>query len=315
MEYKGFKGIIPSTDTQSKWLLTRKRTEQEFVTIGDFKFPGFWTIQKYKNDKFLFRLAIFLEVLFLASFFFLLGGVDIIFTVIAIVCVALDLIGAFFHYKNGDNISRAQLKLNNERYLKLINKSDDNKIQQKEHKLRKEKNKTIRKIGVAIIILSILGKILGSVVIFELPVLIVASVIIYCFVAYIHINHSGFWFAGWNYYRAMDKQLIEELEKNDDIKIKNDPTADYHRTEVENIPPNVTLKEIKYIIFPETNVTDSLDYVETEKKWYYNKWRYHFWDDIDLENFINSKDDKNTVLSDAAKAFIAADITNRRFLN
>lgn len=313
MEYKGYMGIKPSQDTRDKWLLTRKLSHHEFKTIGSFIFPGFWTIEKYKTDRFFFRLAIFFEIIFLFSIFFLLGGVDILISVLAFSAVVVDLFGAFLHYKNGDNICRTQLKLNIENYLKGIKLSDNDKVKRKEFEFHLEKNNLTRKIGVLLILLSVLVKIVSSVVVFELPGLIFAAIVIYSFVAYIHINHSGYWFAGWNYRTAMKKQLLIELSSQDDLKNKCSED-DFVLTEVENIDSSIILKPIRHIIFRDSDIFDSLVFNEDQNKWYYRKWKHHFWDDNDVMNFINSRSKDNSVLSDSAKAFIACDIYMRNNL-
>lgn len=313
MNYKGYKGVIPAPETTRKWLLTRKRSEDDFLTFGDFKFSGFYTVQNYRSDRLFFSIAFILEILFLVAVSIMVGGFDLLLSLSAFACIALDFIGAFFYHKNSDKICKAQLELNIEKYNKKIGRSDGLNTTKLNYKLKKEKRISSRIIGAILILFSALLKIVGSFILFELPVFTIALTFIYCFVAYIHIYHTGFWFAGWKFFGAMDKHLITELQ-NDTIKGRN-TEDDFERKEVENLPVNIKLKQIKYNIFKENDIYDSLQYNEDEDKWVYRIWKHHFWDDDDLINFINSKDDKHGVLTDSAKAFIAADISERKFLN
>jgi len=313
MNYKGYKGIEPTTETLNKWLLTRKRSEGEFLTFGDFKYSGFYTVQNYRSDRLFFRIAFILEILFLFAVSIMVGGFDLLLSLSAFACIALDFIGAYFYHKNSDKICKAQLALNIEKYNKKIGRSNGNNIGKLDQTLKSEKIKASRIIGATLILFSALLKIVGSFILFELPVFTIALTFIYCFVAYIHIYHTGYWFAGWRFFSAMDKQLISELKVDPISGINTE--FDFDCWEVENLPAEIKLKEIRYNIFKENNIYDSLQYNKEDNKWSYHKWHHHFWDDADLINFINSKDDKNGVLTDAAKAFIAADISQRKFLN
>jgi hypothetical protein len=315
MEYKGYKGIKPETDTIKKWLFTRKRSADEFLTIGDYKFSGIYTTQNFKSDAVFFWIALICEIGFLVAVSIMVGGFDILLSLSALVCVVLDFIGAFFYHKNENEICKAQLKLNIERYkMNTKQGSTSDEVNIKIDTIELLKKEPARTLGISLIIVSAILKILGSAVLFEMPVFTIVLTVIYCFVAWIHIKKTGFYFSGRKFFKAMDRELNKHIKNgsNDSIK-KLDQESDFEPWEVENIPTNVELKEIKMHIFSDTKIYDSLQ--KKNDKWLYRKWKHHFWDDGDLQKFINSKDDNNDVLSDSAKAFIAADITERRFLN
>lgn len=315
MEYKGYKGVIPNIDTTvKKWLYTRKRSEHEFLTIGNFKFSGIYTVQNFKSDWLFFWIAFICEVGFLILISILLGGFDPLISLSALACVSLDFIGAFFRHKNEDEICKAQLKVNIERYKREINRSTNDDVKIKESHLRTLKSNSYRIFGSSLIILSAIVKIFGSIILFEIPALTITLTVIYCFVAWIHIFKTGFYISAVRFYSSLKKDLAEHIRNgnNDTIK-KKDKDEDFDKWELENVPDNTNLKEIRMYVFQSSNIYDSL--INEGGKWMLRKWKHHKWDDNDLQNFIDSQDAKGGVLSDNAKSFIASDISERRFLN
>lgn len=327
MEYKGYKGIIPQPETVKKWLLTRKRSETEVLRFGDFAFPGIYTVQHYTRDKGFFILALLGEVAFLAIVSVLLGGFDMLMSLIAVALVVLDFIGAYLYHKNEDEICKAELSLSIANYREKSVKTATDDVKISSDCLKMLKGNFTRRLGAGLIILSAILKIAGSAVLFEIIALTVVLTVIYCFVAYVHINKTGFWFAGWRFYSAMDNETSNYIMNNKNETIKSlDKENDFTLLKVENIPADVNLKPIKRHVFENTNIFDSLVLVGRQgeegadspnngaKEWHYRIWKHQFWDDDDLQAFINSKAG-NEVLDDKAKAFIAADISKRKFLN
>ena len=316
MNYKGYKGITPSNETLQKWLFTRKRSEFEFLTFGDFRFPGYFTTQHYKSDHTFFWIAIFCEAGFLATVSIMVGGFDLYLSLAALVCVVLDLIGAYSIHKNEDKISTAQLRFNIEDYKNKILRSTSDNVKIKKEQIIREHQKPSRFLGKILIIISAILKIFGSAVLFELPVFTIVLTIIYCFVAWIHIKKTGFYWSARRFGRAMDAELEKHIQEGGSDKLQNKVSEnDFRNVLIENIPSNVELRPIRMGIFENMSIFDEIYHDETSNKWYYRIWKHHMMDDEDLQKFIYSSDKSGDVLSDSAKAFIAADYSERFFLN
>ncbi|MFZ1515881.1 MAG: hypothetical protein WAT21_10800 [Saprospiraceae bacterium] len=328
MEYKKYKGVIPESQTVKKWLMTRKYSESEFIPIGKFEFPGFYTTQNYKWDGIFFWLAFIFEIGFLVTITLLIGGWDMLLSLSAISCVLIDYFGAYFHHKNQDEICRAQLALNVQKHKDIVAGAGTDEVKKKKDKLDTLKVKPSRILGLILILGSAFTKVIGSAILFEIPALTLALTIVYCFVAYVHIYKTGFYVSGYYFYKALDRDLREHIMKNDAITLNQvDPEKDFDKTKVENIPKDVSLTTIRLAVFDNLGIFDSLIYENnntdkdsnslsrTDGAWYYVKWKHHFWDDSHMLKFINSKSESGEVLSDNAKAFIAADISERNFLN
>lgn len=316
MEYKGYKGIALQNDTIKKWLYTRKRSHDEFLNIGHFQFPGIYTTQNFKSDAVFFWIALVSELGFLFTVSVMIGGFDVLLSLSALVCVILDFIGAFFYHKNENEICKAQLDLNIDRYKIASRQAESDSARIMLARLNFLKKDVYRRLGVALIIISALLKISGSAVLFEMPVFTIVLTVIYCFVAWIHIKKTGFYISGRQFLRALDKELKIYIINGSNDSVKTlDRENDFRVTELENIPPEVldNLKEIRMQIFENTSIYNSL--YKKENKWYYRMWDHQTFDDADLQLFINSKDQHNDVLPDAAKAFIAADVSKRMFLS
>jgi len=312
MEYKTYKTLTfeNENDILKSWLACRKRTKQEYATIGDFKFPGFWTVQNYKNDCLMLGLAIFFEILFL-TLVFSMAGVQTFLIIMASVSVVIDIVGAYWHHSKRSDISVAQLKHNIEEYLHRIGKRALGSVTDKEKSVAELKNSPFRILGVVVIILSYFVKIFVAGITFHLPIIVFASVVIFGFVAYIHLYHTGYAWVAWRkFYPALDKKVKKHRDIRPDTLI--DDNDDFKWTKIEEIPVGITLLEIKRRIFSQYEIYDCI--VKIEDEWNLKIWKHQFWDDADMLNFINSSDSDKHSLSDKAKAFVASEICSKDFL-
>lgn len=311
MEYKGYKGIIPKQKTLDQWFYTRKRSKADFLPIGSFKFPGMRTTQKFWNDGVFFWLAVLLEVGFLIAVSIMVGGFDFFLSIAAVLCVALDFLGAYSHHKNADEISKAQLSLQIEEYKLGIGRTNSDNLKKKREQLQRLRNSLNRKLGITLILVSAFLKVFGSAILFEIPTFTIVLTVLYAFVAWIHVMKTGFYYSGNRFYSSLNRDLSKHIDTDDTLQKKNSE-EDFERFEIENIPSGVELRAIKRRIFENVDIFDSLHQIDG--KWGYRFWKHHRWDDDDMVKFIHSQDKDGHVLQDAAKAFIAVDVWERNLL-
>jgi hypothetical protein len=198
----------PDYKTKQRWLSTRKN-EHHSETVH---LNGFYQDSTSKNDKILFWVAFFIEIL--VAFFILFGGLGkrdfgmkmfAIFDVIAL--IVLDGAGAYFvHMMKG-------------KYCELDNKIIAEPTQKRAYELKKT-NKWAKPFGIFCIILSAVFKAIGVLLFTKIRMTIfVVLLLLYVFVIYIHIAHTGYYFAGLLFRKARRKQEdIFSLDKHEGKK-------------------------------------------------------------------------------------------------
>jgi hypothetical protein len=308
MNYNGYKEIIPSKETIERWMYTRKLAAHDYFVVGDFKFPGFFTTQGLKTDRLLFWIAFIIEVGFLGLVSYLVGGFDLLLSLGALGTVVVDVIGALMHRTKQNEICKAQLELSVLEYgLKTNQGPLKGDIDKQEEYLKVLKGNFWRGLSKFIIIFSALVKIAGLAVILWIPSLTIAMVLLFSAVAYVHINHTGFYISAWRFKSSLKADYAKQISKRANNKDRN-TEADYTPREIEGILSGVSLREIKKAVYSEHGISDSIIKVKDgeQTKWHYRLWKHHFWDDQDLKEFVVSTDSESHPLSEAAKAFILA---------
>lgn len=316
MDYNGFKEIKPSTDTIERWMFTRKLADHEYFVVGDFRFPGFFTLQGLKTDRLLFWIAFVIEVGFLVLVSVLVGGFDLLLSLGALATVVVDAIGALMHRTKQDEICKAQLELSVLEY-RLATKQGplDGDIKKQKDFLKGLKGNFWRGLSKVIIIFSALVKISGLAIILWIPSLIIAMTLLFSAVAYIHIRHTGFYISASRFKRSLKSDYAQQISQKGNTKDRN-TEADFTPREIENIVSGISLREIKMAIYKEHGINDSIIKVSEDglTKWHYRLWKHHFWDDQDLKDFVSSTDADNNPLSEAARAFILANYSEKFYL-
>ena len=315
MLYKGFRNLMPNSDIKDAWLATNKGSTPFEIGAqrGEFRFPGFWTIKNFSSDVTMFYIAIFFEIVFLLLIF-TQAGVQLFLIIASLLSVIIDFIAALAHNSKRKAISIACLRANIAKYLFKLNKVTDPEVRQEEKELKKYKNDVWRITGAVLIVISWLVKIFVTTITFGLPIIIFASVVIFGFVAYIHLFHTGYAFAGFRFYSSLNKILYQGNTNFIGKDTDNDFAYVLLGNDSELQEAGVTLFEIKNKIENvNISVYDSLVHMP-DGTWQLKKWKYHFWDDKDMENFIKSADDKFRALAPESQAFVAYKICQLHFL-
>jgi len=320
MFYKGYRNLIPDADIKDAWLATNKGSAP--LEIGaqkkEFQFPGFWTIKNYSSDVTMFYIALFFEVLFL-FLIFTQAGVQLFLIIASLLSVIIDFISALAHNSKRKEITIASLQLNIANYLLKLNKVTVPDVKQKERELKKHKNNIWRITGAVLIVVSWLVKIFVTIITFGLPIIIFASVVIFGFVAYIHLFHTGFAFSGFRFYSSLKKILYQgNTNFIDENGVPKNTDNDFEYVALGN---DKEIQAVGVILFEIKNkiedvnipVYDSLVHMQ-DGTWQIKKWKYHFWDDSDMKNFIMSADDNHRALASEAQAFVAYKICQLHFL-
>lgn len=316
MEYKGFKEIIPTKDTIDRWMFTRKLSEHDFLKVGEFKFPGFFTTEGLKTDRLLFWIAFVIEVGFLVLVSVLVGGFDLLLSLGALATVVVDVIGALMHRKKQDEICKAQLELNVLEY-RMETKQGPLKgdIDKQKDYLKMLRGNIWRRVSAAIIIFSAIVKIAGLAIILWMPALIIAMTLLFSAVAYIHIRHTGFYISAWRFESALKNDYANQISQKGNTKGRNSED-DFTPRQIEGILNGIALREIKLPIYGEQGIYDSILKIREHEidTWQYRLWKHRFWDDEDLKSFVSSTDASNNPLSEAARAFILANYCEKYYL-
>lgn len=318
MEYKGFNEIIPSDETIKRWMYTRKLSKHEHRVIGEFSFPGFFTVQGFKTDFVLFWIAIIIEVAFLV-FIGLSVGFDPLFSVIAFGLVVADITCAFFHRHGQPELCKAQLELAviEYRVRKNLGAYDTDIIKQNKLISRLKGHWVRRLCEVVIVSIAIVKIVSVSLFLPGIGALITAS-ILFLLVAYVHIFHTGYYVSAVRFYNYLKKDLANQTQRRQHLDERNDEKNDYHKKNIENVIANVKLREVRMAVHGANDIYDSIIQTREEENeeplWRYRIWKHHFWDDNDLTEFISSTDNQNNPLSEEAQAFLMMDYSQRVML-
>jgi hypothetical protein len=200
--------FMPSSEYRELYRATRKIPR---VFPAGFSMPGYFNTDCYSKDKNWFILAIFIELL--AFYLTITGGLNrggewgYIAFLTAIFFIVLDIVGAQMLH------NRASEKT---KFLSLATVTRDPIASEGFQKKATEINGR-QVIGVVLIIFSAFLKyfalfLLGS---FRLSVLSVI-ILLYLIVIYVHVYHSGFFFAEWKRQNLLNKEhdmfRIEQMQ-------------------------------------------------------------------------------------------------------
>ena len=193
----------PSSQTLSKWLATRKGD----IVVGRIPMPRYFSDVGNSKDQFWFIIAIIGELLGLGTALaggMRSGGTFLIFAAISIIMfIFCDFFFAYKLHRNKENVCRLSS-------MQLL--IDDNEAADLA-KIRQQLNKGkfadfMYQAGIIIIALV---KVVGIVLlgVFNELIVYVPFAIIYFIVAYIHIQHTGYYFAYRGVENAMDRDYNE----------------------------------------------------------------------------------------------------------
>jgi len=190
----------PSEESRKKWLSTRKNPQP----IGIINFPGYYKTDGYSSDKYWFLLAFGVEIV--ALIVTIIGGFSkstgfgIVAVIIVILFVLFDFLGARLVHKFVGEIQ----KIKNQ----ILIENDPTKIEGHYLNIKKYKTDFSKYLGVFLIILSSLLKVFSIyILISRFPLsLVYIMVISYLLVIYIHIKHTGYWYAEFILRRSFRKE-------------------------------------------------------------------------------------------------------------
>ena len=193
----------PSEESRKKWLSTRKHPQP----IGIVNFPGYYKTDDYSIDSYWFLIALGIELV--ALIVTIIGGFSkspgfgIISVIIVILFVFFDILGAKFVHKFVGEIQKIKNK--------ILIENDPTKIEGYYLNIEKYKTSFTVFLGIFLIILSSALKIFAIYVLnhrFPMPLMFIMT-ISYLLVIYIHIKHTGYWYAEYN----LRKSFRVEYEK------------------------------------------------------------------------------------------------------
>ena len=301
MLYKGFRNLIPDGDMKDAWLATNKgRMPIEIGERGkEFRFPGCWTVKKYNSDVSMFWIAMFFEIAFLLLIF-TQAGIQLFLVITSLLSVIIDFISASAKNSKRKEIIKERLELSTIKYLRKLQRTTDPQVREQEKVVKRYEYNAWRIVGTVLIVVSWFVKILVTTLTFGLPIIIYASVVIFGFVAYIHLFHTGYAFLGFRFYSKLKKIARRDGNKT---FVGKDTDADFDYIMLGTIN-DVTLYEIKHKVEDvDINVYDALVKMD-DGAWVIKKWKHHFWDDEDMGNFIKSSDDQHMALNPEAQAYL-----------
>ena len=193
----------PSEESRKKWLSTRKLPQP----IGVVNFPGYYKTDGYSNDTSWFLLAFGVEIV--ALIVTIIGGFSksigfgIISIIIVILFILFDFLGAKLVHKFVGEIQ----KIKNS----IVTEINPTRIEGHYLNIQKYKSKFSKYLGIFLIILSSVLKIFAIFLLFNrfpLPLMFI-MIISYLLVIYIHITHTGYWYAEYD----LRKSFKNEYEK------------------------------------------------------------------------------------------------------
>lgn len=214
----------PSTESLEKWLSTRKKS----INVGGVSIPNFFSDTGNSADSNWFFIACIGEVLGLIITIyggFKNGGIYIIFATLSIIMfVFCDFFFAILLHRRKSTICKTQT---------LILLTDDSKKDELARlDLDLEKGKFADFLLILGIILFAVFKVVGVfllVVFGNVLILYIPIAIVYFIVAYIHIMHTGYYFA----YRATQKRIDKDYKEF---------TKGHHKAEKFSLPVALTNK-------------------------------------------------------------------------
>jgi hypothetical protein len=313
MKYQETQILWPEQDTIDRWKQTRKHPENAYKQYGQFRYPGYYTLQGYKEDRTFFLIAIIAELLFLATLPFVIGGVDIYLGIAASFLVLIDFIGAFFAHVGQAKISDAKKELSVHQYKQASGiQVDLNAIRSAEQKIRNAERSASRLIGKSLIIIGAIAKVLGMTVVAggfgAIPLVIL---VLYGFLAYIHIRHTGFFYSGFSFKNKLKRDyrsMLNGYQANPGNRDTDNPNNITELT-IQGAPVGMEFKPI-YNTIIDDHIAHTIDQLYPQKgqdgtiSWQIRKWSHHFWDDERIEQFVNANDNTGTGLSNEARAFL-----------
>jgi len=271
----------PSQNTKELWLSTRK--EGKSVT-GNLTLPGLFETVKSAQDKGLFIFAMVLEVI---GFLFISAladwGILIAGTVAALVVIDFFL-AVGLHRKQGEICKHSNLAIT----------TYANKPVQSGHiaHVQKLKKWWLGKVCIVLLWVFAIVKASGFYVLNpETYIFSILMFLIYSFIAYVHIYHTGYAIAEWQFRRAYNKEKDKFLEwqisgittKDPKIGITIIPACREYF-----LQPNITLQEIQNLKGNDEKGIRA-DIVTFDNP----NWKLITWglmDDTDLHNLLSGKD-------------------------
>lgn len=221
----------PDFQTKQKWLSTRKEPFHNNVV----HLPGFYQNSESNADSILFWMAFTFEMVTVCLILF--GGLNKSESIMrwasvgtAVLLIILDAIGAYWVHKQKGEIC----KLNN-----LMLADPDN---QKGYEKEKEKGSSFNFLGKSFIILSGILKMGGIFLFFGIPLTVLFILpLIYGFIIYIHIFHTGYYFANKSFKNRYNNQQDEfAVDKKNGIMSKYSAVIRHHEiiSTTRLLPPN-----------------------------------------------------------------------------
>ena len=271
----------PSQNTKNLWLSTRKVGKQ---VTADLTLPGLFETVKYSQDRNLFWIAMAVEIIGFLILAALANWGPIIAVTMGSLVVIDVLLAMGVHYKQGE------ICLHSNKVLT----TSSNKPVQAGHIARVRKLKHWWLGIVCMVLLWIFAIVKASVFYILNPDIFFCILIlmIYAFVAYVHIYHTGYFLAGYRFRIAFNKEKDRFLEWQISGIITQNPkvvqTIVPNYREYQLQPDNLQLKEIQYV-----KGTDK-DGKRADAIIYDNAiWKLITWgvlDDADLHNLLGGSD-------------------------
>jgi hypothetical protein len=298
MKYKGNDTIIPSQETKSIWLTTRKSADN--TTFAGLQFPGLFNlpITDFHLDRKMFWIAVVLEIFFIVIVRFKIGSFNPKIMGIVFALVILDFIAAFFLHTKQKEITKTKVSIRIKEYLRYHIKGTnviDADIIQLTERLRSFEKNTWRIAGLWLLILVAVIKIVGSLA-FRDYGLVAFVTIAYIFVAYIHYKHTGYFFSAVLFYRSLKSDYSNALTLNPEQKENKSDNYNTINIDMYGYRQPDDWHSIQHKIFPNLDIHDKLlisnkkdsqtgkDVTQLNLEYY----KHRFWSDDDLKTMVKS---------------------------
>ncbi len=219
MEIKAKTDFQPSTEALEKWLSTRKSS----INVGGVSMPQFFSDTGNSADTNWFYIACAGELLGLVVTIyggFKNGGIFLIFATLSIIMfVFCDFFFAILLHRKKAAICKTQTL--------ILLKDDAKKSALAKLDLDLQKGRFLDFLLVSAIILFALFKVVGVVLlgVFNNLILYLPIAIVYFIVAYIHVMHTGYYFAYRTTENKIAKDYIEFAHGQHQAKQFNQPVA------------------------------------------------------------------------------------------